>query len=68
VEVDQHIDADRARKKIWDAARLQIDSVGVPGKHNGQGPAVDTPDEQIANLMNSKWRQYMLVLARAECH
>lgn len=68
MEVGGHIDVDRARRKTWDAARLQIDPVGVLGKHNGQDPAVVTPDERILNLMNSRWRGYMLVLARAECH
>jgi hypothetical protein len=68
LEVGGHIDVDRARRKTWVAARLQIDSVGVSGKHNGQGSAVDTPDEQILNLMGSRWRECMLVLARAECH
>lgn len=68
MEVDGHIDVDRAQRKTWDVARLQTDSVDVLGKHSGQGPAVDTPDEQMLNLTDSRWRGYMVVLGRAECH
>jgi hypothetical protein len=68
VEVGERIDEDRARKKTWDSARLQIDPVGVLGKHNGQSSAVDTPDEQILNLMDSGWHGCTVVLARAESH
>lgn len=67
MEVGGHIDVDRARRKTWDAAGLQFDLMGVLGKHNGQGPAVDTPDGQKLSLMDSRWRGYMPVLPRAEC-
>jgi hypothetical protein len=68
VEVGGHIGVDRARRKIWDSATPQIDPVDVSGKHNGQGSAVDTPDEQILNLMDSRWHGCMVVLARTESH
>jgi hypothetical protein len=66
VEVGGRIDEDRARRKTWDSARLQLDLAGDLGKHNGQGSAVDTPDEQISNPMGSRSHGYMVVLARAE--
>jgi hypothetical protein len=68
VEVDERFDEDRARRKIWDSARLQLDPAGISGNHNGQGSAVDTPDEKILNLKDSRWHEHMVVLARAECH
>jgi hypothetical protein len=68
VAVSGHIDVDRARRRTWDVARLHVDPVGLEGKHNGQGPAVDILNEQMPDLMDSGWREYMLMLARAECH
>lgn len=66
MEVGVHIDVNPAQRKVWDVARLQIDSMGVLGKHNGQGSAVDTPGEQMLNRMSLRWRGCTLELLQAE--
>jgi hypothetical protein len=62
------IDANRARRKTWGVARPWTDPLGRVDKHNGQVLAADIPNDQILNPMNSIWREYMVVLARAELH
>jgi hypothetical protein len=62
------IDANRARRKIWGVATHQTDPLGRVDKHNDHVPAADTPNDQIPNPMNSIWREYMVVFARAELH
>jgi hypothetical protein len=66
VGVGEYIDADRAQRTTWDAASLQNDPVYLAGKHNGQGPAVDTLDAEMSNLEDPRWRGYILVLARVK--
>lgn len=68
MEVSGHIDVDQARRRTWDAVRLRIDSVDVPGKHNDQDLAVDTRGGQNLDLMDLRSRGHMLVIERAECH